>query len=96
MEKEMLVYVDLKEGKLEKFMGWMQSDEGMSVRKSAAYPEKTIGAVTPDKGGIMFKVHVHNVDAMKQLVSGTHPVGKPIYDECVNKMHVWECTKMEI
>ena len=39
MEKEMLVYVDLKEGKFEKFMGWMQSDEGMSVRKSAAYPE---------------------------------------------------------
>ena len=38
MEKEMLVYVDLKDGKLEKFMGWMQSDEGMSVRKSAAYP----------------------------------------------------------
>ena len=44
MEKEVLVIVDLKEGKLEKFMGWMQSDEGMSVRKSAAHPEKTIGA----------------------------------------------------
>ena len=96
MEKEMLVYVDLKDGKLEKFMGWMQSDEGMSVRKSAAYPEKTIASVTPDKGGIMFKVHVHNVDAMKQLVSGTHPVGKPIFDECVNKMHMWELTKVEI
>ena len=47
MEKEVLVIVDLKEGKLEKFMGWMQSDEGMSVRKSAAHPEKTIGAVKP-------------------------------------------------
>ena len=31
MEKEVLVIVDLKEGKLEKFMGWMQSDEGMSA-----------------------------------------------------------------
>ena len=41
MEKEVLVIVDLKEGKLEKFMGWMQSDEGMSVRKSAAHPENT-------------------------------------------------------
>ena len=49
MEKEMLVLVDLKEGKFEKFMGWMQSDEGMSARKSAAYPEKTVGAVKPDK-----------------------------------------------
>ena len=96
MEKEMLVYVDLKDGKLEKFMGWMQSDEGMSVRKSAAYPEKTIASVTPDKGGIMFKVHVHNVDVMKQLVSGTHPVGKPIFDECVNSMTAWELTKMEM
>ncbi len=26
MDKEVLVIVDLKEGKLEKFMGWMQSD----------------------------------------------------------------------
>ncbi len=40
MEKEMLVHLKLKEGKLETFMGWMQSDEGMGVRKSVAYPEK--------------------------------------------------------
>ena len=33
MEKEMLALVNLKEGKLETFMGWMQSDEGMEVRK---------------------------------------------------------------
>lgn len=96
MEKEVLVIVDLKEGKLEKFMGWMQSDEGMSVRKSAAYPEKTIASVTPDKGGIMFKVHVHNVDVMKQLISGSHPVGKSVYDECVNSMTAWELSKVEM
>ena len=59
MEKEILVYVDLKEGKFEKFMGWMQSEEGMSVRKSAAYPEKTIASVTPDKGGIMSVSYTH-------------------------------------
>ena len=46
MEKEMLVHLKLKEGKLETFMGWMQSDEGMGVRKSVAYPEKTVGAMT--------------------------------------------------
>ena len=28
MEKEMLVHLKIKEGKLETFMGWMQSDEG--------------------------------------------------------------------
>ena len=66
MEKEVLVIVDLKEGKLEKFMGWMQSDEGMSVRKSAAHPEKTIGAVKPDKSGVMFKVFVHNMEKWKR------------------------------
>ena len=59
MEKEVLVLVDLKEGKFEKFMGFMQSDEGINMRKSAAYPEKTIGAVIPDKSGVMFTVFVH-------------------------------------
>ena len=91
----MLVYVDLKDGKLEKFMGWMQSDEGMSVRKSAANPEKTIGAVKPDKSGVMFKVFVHNMEKMKEMVSGKNPIGKPIYDECVNKMDVWDLTKID-
>ena len=74
MEKEVLVIVDLKEGKLEKFMGWMQSDEGMSVRKSAAHPEKTIGAVKPDKSGVMFKVFVHNMEKMKEMLSGANPI----------------------
>ncbi len=96
MEKEVLVIVDLKEGKLEKFMGWMQSDEGMSVRKSAAHPEKTIGAVKPDKSGVMFKVFVHNMEKMKELISGTHPVGKEIYNECVIKMTAWDLTKVEM
>ena len=96
MEKEVLVLVDLKEGKFEKFMGFMQSDEGINMRKSAAYPEKTIGAVIPDKSGVMFKVFVHNEEKMKELVSGTHPVGKEIYDECVNKMTAWELTKVDM
>ena len=96
MEKEVLVIVDLKEGKLEKFMGGMQSDEGMSVRKSAAHPEKTIGAVKPDKSGVMFKVFVHDMEKMKEMVSGKNPIGKPVYDECVNKMDVWELTKVDV
>ena len=41
MDKEVLVIVDLKEGKLEKFMGWMQSDEGMSVR-TVSYTHLTL------------------------------------------------------
>ena len=50
----MLALVNFKEGKMETFMAWMQSDEGMGVRKSVAYPEKTIGAMKPDKTGMLF------------------------------------------
>ena len=98
MEKEMLAIAKLKsgEGKFEKFMGFMQSDEGMAVRKTIAHVEKTVPGIAPDKSYVMFKVFVHNMEKMKEMVSGKNPIGKPIYDECVNKMHVWECTKMEI
>ena len=44
----------------------------------------------------MFKVFVHNMEKMKELVSGTHPIGKPIYDECVEKMTAWDLTKVEM
>ena len=42
MEKEMLAIAKIKsgEGKFEKFMGFMQSDEGMAVRKTVAHVEK--------------------------------------------------------
>ena len=58
MEKEMLALVKLKEGddKFTKFMGWMQSNEGMVERGKFAIPSKTIGTVTPDKSVVMFKV----------------------------------------
>ena len=79
MEKEMLVHLKLKEGKLETFMGWMQSDEGMEVRKSVAYPEKTVGAMIPDKSGLLFKVNVHNEAGMKEFVNGNNPAAKAIY-----------------
>ena len=41
MEKEMLALAKFKsgDGMFEKFMGWMQSDEGMSVRASVAHVE---------------------------------------------------------
>ena len=39
----MLVYLKLKEGRLETFMSWMQSDEGMGVRKSVAIQKKLLG-----------------------------------------------------
>ena len=38
----MLALVNLKEGKLETFMGWMQSDEGMEVGKVLLIQKKLL------------------------------------------------------
>ena len=96
MEKEMLVFLKLKEGKLETFMGWMQSDEGMGVRKSVAYPEKTVGAMIPDKSGMLFKVNVHNEAGMKEFVTGNNPTAKAIYAECVESAQLYELSKVNL
>ena len=68
--KEMLVVGRLKEGKFEKFMGFMQSDEGIAVRKTIAHVEKTVPAIAPNKSYVMFKVSVHNEEEMKKFASG--------------------------
>ena len=96
MEKVMLVYLKLKEGKLETFMGWMQSDEGMGVRKSVAYPEKTVGAMIPDKSGLLFKVNVHNEAGMKEFVNGNNDTAKAIYAECVESAQLYELSKINL
>ena len=54
--KDILVVGKLKEGAFEKFMGFMQSDEGMAERKKVADVPKTIGEVSPDKKVVMFKI----------------------------------------
>ena len=98
MEKEMLAIAKFKsgEGKFEKFMGFMQSDEGMAVRKTVAHVEKTVPAVAPDKSYVMFKVSVHNEDEMKKFVSGNNPIAKPTWDECIESMQVWELSSVNI
>lgn len=96
MEKEMLAILSLNEGKFETFMGWMQSDEGMSVRKSVAYPEKTVGAMIPDKSGLLFKVNVHNEAGMKEFVNGNNATAKAIYAECVESAQLYELSKINL
>ena len=98
MEKEMLAIARLKsgEGKFEKFMGFMQSDEGMAVRKTIAHVEKTVPAVAPDKSYVMFKVSVHNEENMKKFATGQNPVAKPIYDECIESVQMWEMSKVNL
>ena len=96
MEKEMLVHLKFKEGKLETFTNWMQSDEGMGVRKSVAYPEKTVGAMIPDKSGMLFKVNVHTEAGMKEFVSGKNSTAKAIYTECVDSAQLFELSKINL
>ena len=98
MEKEMLVLGKFKsgEGKFEKFMGFMQSDVGMAERKKVADVTKTVGTVAPDKSAVMFKISVHNEEALRKFVTGQNPVGKPVYDECVESIQVWELSPVKI
>ena len=98
MEKEMLALVKLKEGddKFSKFMGWMQSDEGMAERGKFAIPSKTIGTVTPDKGAVMFKVFVTDKDGMMDFVSGKNLAIKPTYDECIESVQLWDLNEVKL
>ena len=68
----------------------------MGVRKSVAYPEKTIGAMKPDKTGMMFKVSVHNEAGMKEFVSGNNPTAKAIYEECIESAQLWEMSEIKL
>ena len=98
MEKEMLAIARIKsgEGKFEKFMGFMQSDEGMAVRKTVAHVEKTVPGIGPDKSYVMFKVSVHNEENMKQFVTGQNPIAKPIFDECIESVQICEMSKVNL
>jgi hypothetical protein len=44
----------------------------------------------------MFKVHVHDEQAMKDFVSGKNPVMKPIYEECIQSMELFELTPLAL
>ena len=92
--KDILVVGKLKEGAFEKFMGFMQSDEGMAERKKVADVTKTLGAVSPDKKAVMFKIVVHNIDAMHAFVDGSNPVSKPVWDEVMESFEIYELKKV--
>ena len=92
--KDILVLGRLKEGKFEKFMGFMQSDVGMAERKKVADVTKTVGTVAPDKSAVMFKISVHNEAALKAFLDGSNPVSKPIIDEVMESFEIFELKKV--
>ena len=98
MEKMMLAIGKFKEweGHFEKFIGFMQSEEGIAERRKVAHVEKTVPGILPDKSGVMFKVHVHDEEAMKDFVTGRNQAMKHIYDECIDSMQLFELSEIDL
>jgi|TARA_Y100000310_G_scaffold163438_1_gene163259 hypothetical protein len=76
-------------------MGFMQSDAGMAERKKVADVTKTVAAVTPDKSAVMFKISVHNEEALKAFLNGSNPVSKPILDEVMESYQIYDLSKVD-
>ena len=91
--KDILVVAKLNEGKFEKFMRFMQSEQGINERKKIADLTKTLGTVSPDKSAVMFKIAVHNQDALNAFLDGSNPVSKPIFDEVMMSYEIFELNK---
>ena len=91
--KDILVVAKLKEGKFEKFMGFMQSEDGINERKKIADLTKTLGTVSPDKSAVMFKISVHNEVALNSFLDGLNPVSKPIFEEVILSYEIFELNK---
>ena len=70
----------------------MQSKEVLAERRKVSHLEKTVSRILPDKSGAIYKVHVHDKQAMKEFVSGRNPVMKLIYDECIQSMDLFQLT----
>ena len=92
--KDILVVGKLKEGTFEKFMGFMQSEAGMNERKKVADVTKTIASVSPDKSTVMFKIAVHDMEALHSFMDGSNPVSKPVWDEVMESFEIFELSKV--
>ena len=92
--KDILVVAKLNEGKCEKFMGFMQSEEGINERRKIADLTKTLGTVSPDKSAVMFKIAVHNKDALHSFLDGSNLVSKAIFDEVIASYEIFELNKV--
>ncbi len=92
--KDILVVAKLKEDKFEKFMAFMQSEAGINERKKIADLTKTLGTVSPDKSTVMFKISVHDEDALNSFLNGSNPVSTPIFEEVMVSYEIYELNKV--
>ena len=94
MEKEMLVVAKLKDGMFEKFMGFMQSPEGLAERAKVAVVEKTIGTVAPDKKTVMFKIFGIDEPGLHKFIDGAS-VSKPVMDAVIDSYSIYYLKKVK-
>tara|TARA_B100000575_G_scaffold24147_1_gene16406 strand:- start:3076 stop:3357 length:282 start_codon:yes stop_codon:yes gene_type:complete len=92
--KDILVVAKLKEDKFEEFMAFMQSEAGINERKKIADLTKTLGTVSPDKSAVMFKISVHDEDALNSFLNGSNPVSRPIFEEVMVNYEIYELNKV--
>lgn len=92
--KDMLVVGKLKEGKFDEFMGFMQSEQGINERKKIADLTKTLGTMSPDKNTVMFKISVHNEQALNSFMDGSNPISKPVWNEVMLSYEIFELNKV--
>ena len=92
--KDILVVADIKKGKFDKFMGFMQSESGINERKKIADLTKTLGTVSLDKNTVMFKIAVHNEDALNSFLNGSNPVSRPIFEDVMESYEIYELIKV--
>ena len=92
--KDILVVAKLNEGKFEKFMDFMRSEQGMNERRKIADLTKTLGTVSPDKSAVMFKISVHDENALNSFLDGSNPVSKPIFDKVILSYEIFELNKV--
>ena len=92
--KDMLVVGKLKEGKFDEFMGFMQSEQGINERKKIADLTKTLGTMSPDKNAVMFKISVHDEQALHSFMDGSNPISKPVWDEVMLSYEIFELNKV--
>ena len=92
--KDILVVAKLKEGKFEKFMGFMQSEEGMNERRKIADLTKTLGTVSQDRNLVMFKISVHDEGALNSFLDGSNPISRPIFEEVIESYEIFELNKI--
>ena len=92
--KDILVVGMLNEGQFPKFMSFMQSEEGIAERKKIADLSKTIGTVAPDQRKVMFKIAVHDMDALHAFLNGSNQVSKPVFDAVMDSYEIYELNQI--